>query len=175
MNNNNDIEDKVEKKINSNILKTAEKICDDLKISMDDYELTILDEINIGIMNPKVYSVGTKRYVIGENGSYLTCFASEPLNQSIEMFNEGQRDSIFKNSEIVDSIIDKIKEAPINTELTIAKLINYNPEANMVNPQTQGEVFNAVEYKCRENGINIEQIESGFGGLAYYYQFKKVK
>ena len=76
--------------------------------------------------------------------------------------------------EIVNNIVDKIKEAPVDTELTIAKLINYNPEVDMVDPLTQGEVLVAVKSECEKDGIVIEEIESGFGGLAYNYPFKKV-
>ena len=64
---------------------------------------------------------------------------------------------------------------PYNTETTIAKLINYNPDKLFVSPLMQGKIFNAMKETCEKNNIDIEEIRNGFDGLAYNYKFKKNK
>lgn len=160
--------------MDNNVMKIVKEICENYGMSVDTFDITNLEGTTASIMTPKESQRGIGGFIIAGDGSYLTCGSMYPLTYYIDKFKEGERDSIFKNKDIVNDIINKIKEAPMDTELTIAKLINYNPEVNMVEPLTQGEVFTAVEYNCKKNGIAIERIESGFGGLAYNYPFKKI-
>ena len=72
-------------------------------------------------------------------------------------------------------IANKIKEFPLNVETTIAELINYNPETNMVEPLTQGKIYKELYRVCYQMGMDLEQTYDGFGGLAYFYTFKRIK
>ncbi|MGN1000958.1 MAG: hypothetical protein ACI4OG_03375 [Bacilli bacterium] len=70
---------------------------------------------------------------------------------------------------IVELIIDLLPE----TTTTIAELIKYEPEKSFVEPLTQGKIFNYVFDVCKKMNINLEKVDKSFGGLAYYYTFKK--
>lgn len=72
------------------------------------------------------------------------------------------------------SIINGIKELPLNTETTIAKLINYNLEEKMIDLLTQGNVLGIVCVVCDEINLKLEVLEDSIGGLAYNYRFKKI-
>lgn len=80
----------------------------------------------------------------------------------------------FENEQVL-LIIREIVDLPYETETTIAKLINYNPEKNNIDPLTQGEIENLVEEICKKINIKLELKRDCFGGLAYYYSFKKVR
>ena len=82
------------------------------------------------------------------------------------------------NLSIVDTLIEivkKIIEMPYENETTIAKLIDYHPDKNMIDPLTQGIIMNYVEQVCEKLDIKIQLEHDSFGGLAYNYSFKKVK
>ena len=94
-------------------------------------------------------------------------------------------DVIKDNEEIIDNkdenyrdqvynIIKKIIDLPSETITTIADLINYNPNETFVEPLTQGQISRLVEETCKKLNIELEENRDSFGGLAYYYQFKKV-
>lgn len=94
-------------------------------------------------------------------------------------------DVIKDNEESIDSkevnykdqvytITKKIIDLPSETITTIANLINYNPNETYVEPLTQGQIRRLVEETCKKLNIELEENRGGFGGLAYYYQFKKV-
>lgn len=94
-------------------------------------------------------------------------------------------DVIKDNEESIDSkevnykdqvytITKKIIDLPSETITTIANLINYNPNETYVEPLTQGQIRRLVEETCKKLNIELEEDRGGFGGLAYYYQFKKV-
>lgn len=77
-------------------------------------------------------------------------------------------------NDLIESIINKIKELPLNIETTIAKLINYKPEEQMIDPLIQGKVLVIVYVVCDEINIKLEVFEDSIGGLAYNYRFKKI-
>ena len=94
-------------------------------------------------------------------------------------------DVIKANEEIIDNkdenykdqvytIIKKIIDSPSETITTIADLINYNPNETFVEPLTQGQIRRLVKETCKKLNIELEENRDGFGGLAYYYKFKKV-
>ena len=76
--------------------------------------------------------------------------------------------------EIIFKIITGIMNLPNERETTIAELLNYNPEKELVDPLTQGKISFLVKKICER--INISYIESdkSIGGLAFYTRFKKV-
>lgn len=75
---------------------------------------------------------------------------------------------------LVYEIVEKIKLLHFNKITTIAKLINYNSDVSFVDPLKQGEIFDAVIQNCRKENIYIEIIRDEFGGLAFYYKFRKI-
>lgn len=77
--------------------------------------------------------------------------------------------------DIILNIVEMIKDLQFETNITIAQLISYNPENSFVDPLTQGKVFNYVFDICKKININLENTHDAFGGLAYYYTFKKIK
>lgn len=79
------------------------------------------------------------------------------------------------NVKLVAEIIEKIKVIPLNTETTIAELINYNPEEKFIDPLSQGQIFNEVKKFCMKENICVERNRDELGGLAFYYTFKKVE
>lgn len=67
-----------------------------------------------------------------------------------------------------------IIDMPTNTETTIAQLMKLdNNEVAMVDPLSQGEIFNSLMAICEKLNINIEVNHDEFGGLGYHYKFKK--
>lgn len=77
-------------------------------------------------------------------------------------------------NEIVLKIVDKIKTLPDNIETTIAQLLQLsNEEVAMIDPMTQGTIFNLIKEQCKTLKIRIEVNRDEIGGLAYRYKFKK--
>ncbi|MBO5530314.1 MAG: hypothetical protein J5970_02855 [Bacilli bacterium] len=91
-----------------------------------------------------------------------------------ELDKEKENVKMNNENEIINTITNKIKELPLNTEITIAELIGYNPQVNMVDPLTQGMNYNKVKAECEKNGIVLEENSDEIGGLGYYYKFKKI-
>ena len=79
----------------------------------------------------------------------------------------------YLNMAVYD-IMKKIIDLPSESTTTIADLINYNPNETFVEPLTQGQIRRLVKETCKKFNIELEENKDGFGGLAYYYQFKKV-
>ena len=73
---------------------------------------------------------------------------------------------------LLSKLVKKIIELPANTETTIAELMQLNQV--MVNPLTQGEIFNLLMEICKKLNIDIEINNDEFGGLGYHYKFKKI-
>lgn len=78
------------------------------------------------------------------------------------------------NNKVVNNIISKINELPIDVETTIAKLVDYKPDVAFVSPLTQGIILNEILKKCKNSDIQLEETNDEFGGLPYYIKFKKV-
>lgn len=88
-------------------------------------------------------------------------------------------DSIDKEDislkDIILNVVERIKDLQVETSVTIAQLINYNPKDSFVAPLIQGKVFKYVFDICNKININLENTHDELGGLAYYYTFKKNK
>lgn len=77
--------------------------------------------------------------------------------------------------DVIFDIVVKIDNLTYNKETKIADLINYEPHKNFVEPLTQGKIFYWVSKICKRIGISLVDTESSLGGLAFYYNFKKLK
>lgn len=82
------------------------------------------------------------------------------------------KDANYKDQ--VYTILKKIIDLPSETITTITDLINYNPKETFVDPLTQGQISRLVKETCKKLNIELEENRDDFGGLAYYYQFKKI-
>lgn len=111
-------------------------------------------------------------FVYFDNG-YVNAKQKLPTELESE-YNKFVEQFYLKNSDVTKEIVDKINNMPNGAETTIAELIDYNPNANMIDPLTQGIVFSSVETNCKNIGISIVISEESFGGLAYNYKFKKI-
>lgn len=74
----------------------------------------------------------------------------------------------------VYNIVKQIINMPFDKETTISDLINYKPEKDNIDPLLQGQIYNVIKNVCKEINIKLESVEKEFGGLAYYYKFKKI-
>lgn len=74
----------------------------------------------------------------------------------------------------VYDILKKIIDLPSEITTTIADLINYNPNEKFIDPLTQGKIWIFVKEICKKLNIELEENKDYFGGIAYYYKFKKV-
>lgn len=77
--------------------------------------------------------------------------------------------------QIVFDIVVKIHNMEYNKTTRIADLINYDRHKNFVEPLTQGKINYMVSKACEKMDISLQPVESGFGGLAFFYNFEKVK
>lgn len=83
-------------------------------------------------------------------------------------------DDVDKNN-LLSKLVKKIISLPENNETTIAQLMMLkNEEVAMLDPLTQGEIFNLLKSVCEKLNIAIEVNHDRFGGLGYHYKFKKV-
>ena len=79
---------------------------------------------------------------------------------------------LYLNTTVYD-IVKKIIDLPSETTTTIADLIKYDPKEKFVEPIKQGEINYFVKEVCKKINIKLEKNGDSFGGLAYYYKFKK--
>lgn len=75
--------------------------------------------------------------------------------------------------ELVMDIVVKIIKLRKGKKTTIAKLIGYNSKKDIVDPLKQGSTFFYIGEVCKRIDIKLERIDDSFGGLAYFYKFKK--
>ena len=134
------------------------------------------NEVLKQIINKKDVSiVGISCYMSNNDKSIekdgMIMINDENLKTIIEevVGNEDQ----YLNTTVYD-VMKKIIDLPTETTTTIADLINYNPNETFVEPLTQGQIRRLVKETCKKLNIELEENRDGFGGLAYYYQFKKV-
>lgn len=81
---------------------------------------------------------------------------------------------IDKNN-LLSKLIKKIIEMPVNTDTSIAQLMNSdNNSVAMVEPLIQGEIFNSLMKVCEKLSIKIYVNHDEIGGLGYHYKFKKI-
>lgn len=78
-------------------------------------------------------------------------------------------------NEPVYTVVKKIIELPNENEITIAKLLNYDPKEAFVDPLTQGKISNLIKEVCKKINIDLVRTGNKFIGLAYNVQYKKVK
>lgn len=150
-------------------------------IELRDEILELASDLSIDI--PIVeYSDNNDEYWLSK---YVYCKRDESLKEKQLNGNKLEK-KIKKNIEeiignndpylntLVYAIIEKITYLPSNITTTIADLIKYNPNETFVEPLKQGKIYNAFIKVCQHLSINIEETHDSFGGLAFYYQFKKV-
>ncbi len=97
-------------------------------------------------------------------------------NEISSIWSNENKSEISNNNvnEIVLKIVDSIKTLPDNIETTIAQLLQLsNEEVALVDPLTQGTIFNLIKEQCKTLKIRIEVNRDEIGGLAYRYKFKK--
>lgn len=106
-------------------------------------------------------------------------------NSSLEEENEINSETIelvvkeiagitdMDKTNLLSKLVKKIIELPANTETTIAELMQSNQV--IVDPLTQGEIFNLLMEICKKLNIDIEINNDEFGGLGYHYKFKKTR
>ena len=94
------------------------------------------------------------------------------IEKKLQEFDDDTANNLKKH---ILEIIGKIINLPYNCETTIAKMINYNPENNPVEPFTQAIILNKVNEICEELKINLQDTYDSFGGLAFHYTFMKMK
>lgn len=83
----------------------------------------------------------------------------------IEEVDEDTKDIIF-------NIVVKIINYPKKKWISIAELIDYNPEFAIVDPLMQGKISRYVHSVCKKIAIELIE-ENRKGGLAYFNKFKK--
>jgi len=104
------------------------------------------------------------------NDENLKTIVNEVISNNQEMIGN---DTQYCNT-IVYDIVKKIIDLPNETTITIADLINYNPNEKFVEPIKQGKITRLVKEICKNLNIKLEDNRDKFGGLAYYNEFKKV-
>lgn len=96
----------------------------------------------------------------------------EELKKIIEQ-TIGNNDPFW--NEPVYTVVKKIIELPNENEITIAKLLNYDPNEAFVDPLIQGKITNLIKEVCKKINIDLVRTGNKFIGLAYNVQYKKVK
>ena len=86
------------KTMNINKKEILKNICDNLNESIDNFEMSRLDEINADIFTLKDNQRGLGGIIIGDDGSSLVCGSIYPISHYIEEFKNGKKD-IFENDE----------------------------------------------------------------------------
>jgi len=160
-----------EKNKSVNKQEILKDLCNDLNESIDNFEKSRLEEINADLFTLKYNQRGLGGIIVGDDGSSMVCGSMHPLSYYIEEFKNGLTDN---KGSLIFEIFKEIEALPTGIETTIAKVINYNSEVNMIDPLTQGEIFSSVKEICKKNNIILERTEDSFGELAYYYKFKKI-
>lgn len=96
------------------------------------------------------------------------------------MTNNTELKKIVENTceekELVDTvlvIVEKIVALPKKKKFTIAKLIDYDPQKDIVDPLKQGTIKTLVSKVCKKLGIQLTAIDKSFGGLAYNVTHRK--
>lgn len=97
-------------------------------------------------------------------------------NETLELvIKETAGSEDIDKSNLLIKLTKKIIDLPTNNEITIAQLMMLkNEEVAMIDPLTQGEIFNLLMKVCEKLNIKIEINHDEFGGLGYHYKFKKI-
>ena len=88
-----------------------------------------------------------------------------------QIVNEVVGTADMDKNNLLCKLAKKVIELPFDTETTIAKLMQLDQV--LVDPLTQGEVFNLLNSVCEKLNIKIEVNHDEIGGLGYHYKFKK--
>jgi len=92
-------------------------------------------------------------------------------NEILEVINNTLREDDKHLANKIYEIANKVLNAPLDTELTIAEVINYNPEIEMIDPLSQGLIKSCIEKVCDKKGLELVRKDDSFGGLAFYNKF----
>lgn len=164
--------------MNNVIFENAKAVALELGLNIDDFKDTRV--VNGGVLftssEPKMGDgISFNGFIVGEDNSFLPCTSSYPVEHYVERFENGDKHTIVTNTNSYKEILRKIEELPFDTESCIADLIGYKPEMGIVDPMTQGHIHRTVEKECKRRGYTLVRTSDSFGGLAYYYKFKKTK
>lgn len=96
-------------------------------------------------------------------------------NEILEVINNTLREDDKDLANKIYEISNKVLNAPLDTELTIAEIINYNPEVEMIDSLSQGLIKSCIEKICDKKGLELVRTDDSFGGLSLYSKFKIVK
>ncbi len=93
------------------------------------------------------------------------------IDKISQIVNEVVGTADMDKNNLLCKLAKKIIDLPFDTETTIAKLMQLDQV--LVDPLTQGEVFNLLNSICEKLNIKIEVNHDEIGGLGYHYKFKK--
>lgn len=93
------------------------------------------------------------------------------IDKISQIVNEVVGTADMDKNNLLCKLAKKVIELPFDTETTIAKLMQLDQV--LVDPLTQGEVFNLLNSVCEKLNIKIEVNHDEIGGLGYHYKFKK--
>lgn len=96
-------------------------------------------------------------------------------NEILEVINNTLREDDKHLANKIYEIANKVLNAPLDTELTIAEVINYNPEVEIIDPLSQGLIKSCIEKICNKTGLKLVRTDDSFGGLAFFSKFKLIK
>lgn len=107
---------------------------------------------------------------------------SETSTAKVGSINDERIDNVLsqisgdeEEKNLLRKLIKKIDLLQPNTETTIANLMQLdNSGVAMVDPLSQGKVFNNLMKVCEVLNIKIEVNHDEIGGLGYHYKFKKL-
>ena len=110
---------------------------------------------------------------IKNNDSNDNTISDEQIKKTI---NEIAEPSDIDKNNLLFELIKYIINIPLNSEITIAQLMNLdNNSVAMIDPLTQGKIFNLLMRVCEKLNIKIEVNYDEIGGLAYFVKFRKVE
>lgn len=147
-----------------------DKICDDIILSKEDDRYLVASSKKLGIII--IAEKNNNQEYKDEFEFYIQCIKFVGQEQFKEIEKE-KENSMNDKEKLLSILIQKIEELPYNTETTIAQLINYNLQEELVEPLVQGEIYNKLMEYCKQRNIDILESDE-ITGLAYYYKFKKI-
>lgn len=95
------------------------------------------------------------------------------IDKVSQIVNEVAGTADMDKNNLLCKLVKKVIELPFDTETTIAKLMQLDQV--LIDPLTQGEIFNSLMKVCEKLSIKIEVNHDEFGGLGYHYKFKKIE
>lgn len=181
-------------------IKKAEEIYSDIQMYFDKLEIARIDfELNADLIYPAENQKGTSGIIMLDDGQYYICGSQYTVEQylnefkkdlklnkiikesselELKQFRQHYSDSTITDEELEDLvlfILKRVIKLSNNEKVTIAELINYNPEVKNVDSMTQKIIKNMLEKTCTNENIkiNLEFDHNDFGELCFYQKFIK--